>query len=51
MLFMVQQPLSGEIFKSFGKGGQPYIWDLGDLEFYDGGIDNHLESMIVKNVY
>ena len=48
MLFMVQQPLRGEIFKSFGKGGQPYIWDL---EFYDGGIDNPLESMIVKNVY
>ena len=31
--FMLQQPLRGEIFKIFGKGGEPY---MGDLAFYGG---------------
>ena len=31
--FMLQQPLRGEIFKIFGKEGEPY---MGDLAFYGG---------------
>ena len=33
--FLLQQPLSGEIFKIFGKGEKPYM----------GGFDNSLETM------
>ena len=40
--FMPQPPLlSGEIFKIFGKCGEPY---MGELVFYRG-LDNSLETM------
>ena len=33
---MLQQPLRGEIFKVFWKGGEPYM----------GGLDNPSETMV-----
>ena len=39
---MLQQPLRKEIFKIFGKGGEPYM----GTEHFMGGLDKPLETII-----
>ena len=38
----------GEIFKIFGKGGEPYI---GGLSILWGGLENPLQTMLVIGTY
>ena len=43
-----QQPLRGQIYKSFGKGGEPY---MGGLNILWGGLYNPLETMEYIYIY